>query len=391
MWTKIKSIFSSRLQNSERPKFLSKEKKTILIIDDYIPYHDKSSGSKRLFEITKLLKDLNLNVIFLPNDGLPTEPYYSELIELGINVLLNNPSRKHLISDLKSLLPYVDYAWISRPLLNNTYQKLIKQNSKAKIIFDTVDLHYIRMLRQADNESNEKLKRKALQTKNLEVALAHAADATLTVTETEKLILEAENINNVFVIPNIHELRTPSVPISFKNRKGIVFIGGYKHEPNIDAVKWLIDEIMPLVWDKLGQIPVYLLGSNPTTEILNLAKENVIVPGYLQDVDNFFLNSRIFVAPLRYGAGMKGKIGQSLEYGLPIVSTTIGTEGMNLTDGINVLSADDTFGFANKMIELYQDEQLWIKIQQNSTKSISAYTPDKVKEQLKDLLTIIDI
>ena len=111
----------------------------------------------------------------------------------------------------------------------------------------------------------------------------------------------------------------------------------------------------------------------------------------MQDVSDFFLNSRIFVAPLRYGAGMKGKIGQSLEYGLPIVSTTIGTEGMNLIDGINVSCADDTLGFANKMIELYENEQLWSKIQQNSTQSLIAYTPDKVRQQLKDLLNIIDL
>ena len=107
----------------------------------------------------------------------------------------------------------------------------------------------------------------------------------------------------------------------------------YKHKPNVDAVTWLIREIMPIVRKKLGDIPVYLLGSYPTPEICSLNSNTVFVPGYLADVNPYFINSRIFVAPLRYGAGMKGKIGQSLEYGLPIVSTSIGVEGMNLVDG----------------------------------------------------------
>ncbi len=388
MWNNIKSIFSNTPKlKYEKPSYLKAEKKTIVIIDDYIPYHDKSSGSKRLYEIIKLLINLDLNVVFLPNDGLATEPYYSELIDLKVNVLVNRPNRKQLLGDFKSLLPYIDYAWISRPSLNEKFQKIIKRYTNVKIIFDTVDLHYVRMLRQAKNESNPKLKRKALQIKKLEISLAKAADATITVTDTEKLILEEEQINHVYVIPNIHESRIPSASIKFTNRLGITFIGGYKHEPNIDAVNWLMKEIMPLVRNKLGGIPVYLLGSDPTKEILKYAKEDVIIPGYLKDISHYFLNSRVFVAPLRYGAGMKGKIGQSLEYGLPIVSTKIGTEGMNLIDGINVLTADDTLTFANKVIELYQDEKLWNKIQENAKDSIASYMPEEVSKKLKHLLT----
>ncbi len=392
MWNNIKLIFGKTLKiKNERPSYLKAEKKTILIIDDYIPYHDKSSGSKRLYEIIKLLINLDLNVVFLPNDGLASEPYYSELIELNVSVLLNRPNRKQLLSDFKSLLPYIDYAWISRPTLNKTFQKTIKRYSNVKIIFDTVDLHFLRMLRQAENECNPKLKRKAIQTKQLEINLAKSADATITVTDTEKLILEAEHVHHVHVIPNIHVSRIPSSTTSFRNRRGITFIGGYKHEPNIDAVNWLMKEIMPLVRNKLGSVPVYLLGSDPTTEILEYANKDVIIPGYVKDVSEFFLNARVFVAPLRYGAGMKGKIGQSLEYGLPIVSTKIGTEGMNLIDGVNVISADDTLSFANKVIELYQDEQLWNRIQQNATKSIASYLPEEVTKKLKLLLTQIGL
>jgi glycosyltransferase involved in cell wall biosynthesis len=391
MWNKIKSWFGSENPNSIiNYDFLDQSKKTILVIDDDIPHHDKSSGSKRLFELLKIFKEIDLNIIFLPNNGQADEPYFTQLKALNIEVLLYQPDRKSMLRKLKQLLPVIDYAWISRPMLNREFQQVIGNNKRIKIIFDTVDLHYIRMLRQAENEQNEKLNRKALKFKKLELQLAGNANATITVTDTEKLILEKESIQNVFVVPNIHELNIPAVEIPFSHRKGLVFIGGYKHEPNTDAVKWLINEIMPPVWNTLGKIPVYLLGSYPNEEVLKLASENVIVPGYIEDVSQYFLNARAFVAPLRYGAGMKGKIGQSLEFGLPIVSTTIGAEGMNLIHEENVLIADRPADFSDQIIRIYQDQVLWTKIKQNAFQSIVNYTPAVVEEQLKSLFQNLD-
>ncbi len=369
---------------------LDPSKKTILVIDDDIPQYDKSSGSKRLFELIRIFREMNLNVVFLPNDGLSTEPYASKLAELGVLVLQLSPDRKGMLKKLKALLFSIDYAWISRPMLNLEFQKIIKSNKQISIIFDTVDLHYVRMQRQAKNEGNEKLFRKALKFKKLELKLANHADATLTVTDTEKLLLEQEGIKNVYVIPNIHEIKSPSTK-TFAERSGIVFIGGYKHEPNVDAVKWLIKDIMPLVWKSLGNVPVYLLGSYPSAEVNALASEKVFVPGFLEEVDPYFLNARVFVAPLRYGAGMKGKIGQSLEFGLPIISTSIGVEGMDLIHEKTALIADEASDFANQIIQLYQNEQLWRKIQENAVKSIEQYTPPVVSEKIQHLLDKLDL
>ncbi|GGI22893.1 glycosyltransferase family 4 protein [Pedobacter mendelii] len=386
MLNKIKSWFSvPQSEVALTHDFLDPSKKTILIIDDDLPQHDKSSGSKRLFELLKLFKKLNLNIVFLPNNGLKLEPYYTELKQYGVEVLLNNPDRKGLLKTLNQLLNKIDYAWISRPMLNIEFQKLIKKNKNTKIIFDTVDLHFVRMLRQAENENNEKLKRKALKFKKLELELANKSDATITVTDTEKVLLENENIKNVYVVPNIHQLQIPLQEISFKDRKGIVFIGGYKHEPNIDAVKWFMHEILPKIWNSLDKIPVYLLGSFPTNEISAFANENVFVPGYIEDVSEYFLKSKVFIAPLRYGAGMKGKIGQSLEFGLPIVSTSIGAEGMNLIHENNVLIADEADDFANEVIRLYQNENLWKEIKENAFKAIVAYTPKVVESKLETI------
>ncbi|MCX2482121.1 glycosyltransferase [Pedobacter sp. MR2016-24] len=376
-----KSSENHKLSFSEDSKV-----KTLLVIDDYVPYYDKSSGSKRLFELLKLFREIGFNVIFFPEDGKATLPYYDDLKRMDIEVLISTPAVKN-IALLKQRLDTIDYAWISRPALNHKYQKLLRR--KTKTIFDTVDLHYLRMLRQAENHNDSKLKKKALKTKKLELGLAVSSNATIVVTEIEKNILAEEGIKNVTVIPNVHETVQILNQVPFPERKGLLFIGGYKHDPNIDAVKWLINDIMPMVWHKLGDIPVYLLGSDPSAEVLALASEKVIVPGYLNDVSSYFLNSRVFIAPLRYGAGMKGKIGQSLEFGLPIVSTAIGLEGMNLTDGLNVLSADDSLEFSRKIILLYNNEELWSKINKAAYDSIQSYSPENVKAQLKELFTAI--
>lgn len=357
---------------------------TITVIDSYLPFFDKESGSNRIFKLLKILQQMNYHVNFVPNDGKYAAPYYRILTaKLGIPVVYNYSGKKGFKKAIINMINKTEILWISRPNLNLKYQYLVQYFPNIKWIYDTVDLHYVRLLRQAKSEMKPKLIKKGLKMKRLELTLASAANATIAITDVEKEVLELEGVKNLYVIPNIHDIKEIEKPVSFKERKGIVFIGGYKHTPNVDAVIWLIKEIMPLVWQKLGDIPVYLLGSYPTAEVYSLSNNIVFVPGYLADINTYFMNSRVFVAPLRYGAGMKGKIGQSLEYGLPIVSTAIGVEGMNLTDTHSVLIANDTEAFATKIIKLYEDEDMWHHIKDNSLKSLLAYTPKAVSENLQ--------
>lgn len=386
MIEKIKYIIKKVLPHKEfELTFYEPTKKTVIIIDDEIPQYNKSSGARRLYEIIKIFKKLHFNVIFVASNGRMLEPYYQDLINLQVNVLLKWPNRKGMLRTLKKLLPLADLAWLCRPEINVEFQKIIKNEPKINIIFDTVDLHFLRLERQADVDHNDKLKSLSLRTKILELGLAKASNYTITITDVEKRILESEGVPNVYTIPNIHLCLKTKEQHPFEKRSGIVFIGGYLHVPNIDAVKWLIREIMPLVWNKLGDIPVYLLGSNPTEEVLSLAGENVYVPGFIEDVSDYFYNAKLSVAPLRFGAGMKGKIGQSLEFGLPVVSTSIGVEGMPLEDNINCLVADDIELFATNIIELYSNATLWEKIRNNGDKTLANYTPEVVTEQLSAL------
>ncbi|WP_192350921.1 glycosyltransferase [Algoriphagus sp. Y33] len=358
--------------------------KNVLFIDIGLPEYDRDSGSLRAFYLIKLLNSLRYHVIVVPRKGQVATPYLEELISIGIEVLYVFPDRKGMMKELRDLLPSVDLAWICRPQLNVEFEWIFKVNPQIKWIYDTIDLHFVRLAREAELSNSKKLKRKSVRFKKLEFSIAQKADLTLTVTEDEKKILEDLGVKKVAVIPNIHETHQHNNFPGFFPREGLLFIGSYHHPPNVDAVKWLIEEIMPIVWKKF-RISVTLLGDAPDKEVKALESELVKVPGYVKDVEPYFTSHRFFVAPLRYGAGMKGKIGQSLAYKLPIVTTSIGAEGIGLTHGLDVLIANDKESFAQQIINAYEDEKLWQNLSYNSGKVLNNYSPDRVREKLQTI------
>ncbi len=291
-------------------KFLGN--KTVLVIDSYMPSYDKESGSRRLFEILKIFKALNFHVIFAANNGYKEEPYVSVLQNLQIEVLYTQRGYGVTIEQqIQQRLALIDLAWICRPELNEKYLPLVKQNNKIKIVYDTIDLHYLRLKRawelSIDRGCNSSPGWQEMQAKELH--FAHQSDLTITVTSTEQKILQYQSVKKVEVIPNVHHPYQGDVP-DFTKRSGILFIGGYNHIPNVDGVKWLCQEIMPLVWQKQPDLKVTLLGSNPSAEVESLARDLITVTGYIEDVTPYFLSHKLIVSPLRNRAGMKGKIGQ---------------------------------------------------------------------------------
>lgn len=368
-------------------------KPTILVIDSYVPLYDRESGCVRLLNILKLLLNLGYSVIFFPDNGYPEQPYTCVLQQLGIEVIYGTPQRYNLEEKLIKYLPLIDGVWLCRPELCDKYMDLIRLKTKAPIIYDTIDLHFLRLKRQKEylDPSYQNTSWSWETYQKLELNYANQAEATVVVTEDEKQVLSSLGVKNVWVIPNIHEEISLSEKVAFDQRSGLVFIGSYNHPPNIDAVKWLCLEIMPLVWASRPDITVNLLGSNLKDEVKELANDQVIVTGYVPEVEPYFQKSRIFVAPLRFGAGMKGKIGQSLSLGLPTITTKIGAEGMGLIDHQDVLIADTAEEFARAVIELYDNMELWQKLADNSLETIKRYQPATVQTNLQALLSNLGI
>ncbi|AFY71823.1 glycosyl transferase family 2 [Thalassoporum mexicanum PCC 7367] len=362
-------------------------KPTVLIIDTLVPAYDKDSGSYRLFNIIKILQSFDYHIIFLPDYGHDQDPYTGELESMGIEVLYFTYKQNDWQQRLERRLPAIDLAWVCRPELCEKYMPILRQQPQIKVIYDTIDLHFVRMKRQWElgGSSDRHLEAEWQKMQTQEVEFARRADLTLVVTEVEKELLDNFEAKQVRVVPNVHEIY-PDRGKGFADRQGLLFIGGYYHEPNVDAVIWLCAEIMPLVWRSQPDLHLTLLGSNPSPAVKALASDRVSVPGYIKDVEPYFTSQRLFIAPLRYGAGMKGKIGHSLSYGLPTITTSIGAEGIGLVSGENAIVVDEPEQFATEILNLYNNEGLWQKISQNSFKAMYKYTPEAVRETINQAI-----
>jgi glycosyltransferase involved in cell wall biosynthesis len=218
------------------------------------------------------------------------------------------------------------------------------------------------------------------EARDIELKVVRSVDVAMTVTDVERRVLEEAGMDNVFVMPNVHD-SFPRVA-SYEQTAGLIFIGGYVHGPNVDAAIWLCEEIMPIVWRTHPAIRVTLIGSNVPDEVRRLASNRVQVAGFIPDVTPYFERARLMVAPLRYGAGLKGKVGHAFAYGLPTITTTIGAEGFDLVAGRDAMIADDAEGFAAAIIRAYDDPALWETLSENGARIVKRFSPEATQERL---------
>jgi O-antigen biosynthesis protein len=353
--------------------------KTILIIEPGSLKFDYDSGSLRLYHIIMMLVELGYNVILWTPYG-PSDMRYSKVFEKH-NVKL--PFQENgLLNYLKEKGSSLDMVILCRRTGANQFLDTVMALTDAKIVFDTVDLHYLRDERKA-RLLNEPIDPTI---KLQELHIARCADEVVVVSPIEKRMLANEGLEDkVSIITNIHTLRPPCR--SFADRTGLMFIGGFGHLPNVDGMIWFVQEIFPKIKQQIPEMHLDIVGSHPPPSIQSLSSEDITVTGYIEDVAPHFEKARVFVSPLRYGAGVKGKIGQSLAHRLPVVTTSIGAEGMHLEDGVSAMIADDESSFSQKVIELYQDQGLWEVLSQNACEIIEQYfSPEIVKKALLEMI-----
>lgn len=357
----------------------------ILVVDSYVPLYDKEAGSNRLRHLIEGFIDAGKRVVFLPDNIAAIQPYTAEMQARGVEVLYHSdgdPRRSMAL--LADALPTVELTWVCRPDLCAKYLPTIRALSSIPILYDTIDLHFLRLRRQAEVEGSSD-DTSWRTTEELELTCGRAADGTVVVSASEADVLRAAGIGPIAVVPTIHDLE-PAVDRPFVASEGLLFIGGYNHVPNIDAARWLVRDIMPAVWAVLPEIHLTLLGANPPPSVLALASEHVTVPGYVRDVDPYFRAARIFVAPVRYGAGVKGKIGHALSYKLPTITTSIGSEGFDFEHGTTALIADDAEAFAASIVALHGDPVLWQRLATGAAEALKPFSRERVVRSALDFI-----
>jgi O-antigen biosynthesis protein len=336
--------------------------KRILVLDACVLTPDQDAGSLTVFNHIRIFQSLGYKVTFAPDNLHRDEKYTANLQRIGVECLYW-PHTRSIKSHLEAYGSYYDIVFVARVGVAEKHTDDVRAYCRrAKIIFDTEDLHFVREQRRAELENDEALAESALQRKEQELTVARKADCTIVVSAYERDVLLKENPRlNVSVVPIPRDMPGPQV--GFFERRALLFIGGFQHAPNVDAVLYFVRTIYPLIKLRLPDIKLYIVGSKPPNEILELISDSsIIVTGYVADVAPYFNQCRLSVAPLRYGAGVKGKIITSLSYGLPVVATVVACEGIGLQDEIDVLIADEPSEFADKVVRLYTDGALWNKL-----------------------------
>jgi len=381
-----KSLFNHLSPLASRAQCINPQQQTsVLVINDTLPEYDQDSASLRLYTLLKLWSELDYHICFVA-DNADTETSYRRVLEdLGIEVFCG----EHKVQQAMAWRHFA-VALICRVEVGHRYIPFVRLLSpETRIWYDTVDVHYIREQRQADIEQDQQLAHKAEQTKHKELHNCRSSDEVITVTHEDGLHIQQDLPWRSFqVIPNIHTQPTQPA-VSFEQRDGLVFIGNYNHAPNEDAVYYFVEEVLPLILQQLPNVIFYILGSHMREKMRNWAatSPNLQAIGWIDEVEPEFAQRKVFVSYLRYGAGMKGKLGQAMALGLPVVTTQIGAEGMGLQDGENALISDQPEDFAQAVCRLYQDAELWQKLaEQGQTYIENNYGERAVQQQLKRLL-----
>lgn len=359
-------------------------KKTIVFFSTSFPTHDKDSGSNRHKEIIFLFRKLKYNCIVAVENVFEDNKYVDFYTENNCIVFVENT--KLCFWDFIKKIPKVDFLWFNGPLSFDRYFEKSKKITGAKAIFDMVDVHFLRFKRAIDLEPTRiSLRKNHAKFLKIETKLAKKADYVVTISEKEeKLMCQLLPNNKIITISNIHYLKTDKhLRLPFEERKDLLFVGSI-HEPNIDALNFLYQKIMPKIWLEKPEIKVNVVGN--LIEKINVShypEFNFL--GYVEDMEPLLKSSKIMIAPLRFGAGVKGKIGQAFEYFLPVVTTNIGAEGMQLIRDEYALIEDDPSEFAKAVINLYSNETLWNKLSDNSQKSLHPFSREAVENILKNL------
>ena len=338
-----------------------------------------------MFQVLKLLRQLGHRVTFIP-DNLANVPLYTpKLQKRGIEVVYH-PYVRNVRDYLISHGSDFDIVVLSRCDFAHKHIADVRRHApRSRIIFDTVDLHSLRAHREAQITTDPEALEKARQKEELEYGVIRQADETWVTSSVEqKLLQDKWPEKSIQLVSNIVDIPGSSTP--FELRQDFLFIGGFQHTPNTDAVLFFLKKIYPIVKERLREAKFYIIGDKAPPEVVALAGENIVIAGLQRDVSPFFESVRLSIAPLRFGAGVKGKINQSMAWGVPVVATSVAVEGMELTFGEDILVADEPDEFARALVTLYESPELWNRLSQNGIeKTRSLYSAEVARERLERL------
>lgn len=378
----LRRIETNTIDNSFRIAFFSYT----------IPRTDGTSSAFRLYNILKILLKNRYKIDFLYCARLWNDSKYIKSFVGDINFT-------HLPLDIEDYLNFIadknpDFIWITE-LWRMSYAEFMTKFSRgvrqscssSKLIVDTIDFHYKEFYRKYKITQNPDDLKRAKNFLKYEEILYRQADIVFVVSNDEKRDVQdnISGISRIEVIPNVHEISDNTR--SFYERRNICFVGHFGNKHNLDAAIYFDEKIFQLILERDSTVKFHILGYGAEKYKNRFKSPNVKVIGGLKYLQEALQNYRLFVCPMTYGAGMKGKIGGAVAAGVPVVTTPIGAEGFPFRDGEECFIADCPEEFAEKCSQCLEDPALWNNFSVKSRLMIAEnFSPGAVARKLNKIL-----
>ncbi len=360
----------------------------ILVISENIPKPDFASGDRRFLGILEILAKKHEVVFCIPNKQPWLKPeenekYIKHIENIGVVFLpFNQGLFEKTIEEERYDIGFFEFYWIAERYMD----QFVKAQPEAVTVVDSVDLHFAR------EETQQKLgqisEEKVLDTKKKELGIYNAADITIAVSDEDyDRLYKAEKVGLVSLVPNI----VPTVPRTIKEREpSVLFIGCYAWPPNVDAMKWFVDEVWPAIYKVKEDAELWIVGSKAPEEITSMADiPGIKVLGWVPETTPYLEKAAISIAPLRFGGGMKGKVNEAMAHGLPVVSTSIGAQGFNAKNDEEIFVADTPEEFADAVLKLLNDPELQRSVGLAGQKmNESLCSPEYIEKQLDKMIDL---
>jgi GT2 family glycosyltransferase len=383
-------VLEGHRDNADQPE-LEKERairKRALIIDHCTPTPKEDAGSVVIDEVMQIFINEGYKVTFIPEDNFAHVGAATRALQRRGVEVIHHPAYSRMSAFLSQRQDPFDVIFLHRFGVGKSHLDTLRRKyPKAKILFLDADMHHVRELREAELSGDEKARAAALRTRDLELRVASHADVTLVHSDFEYELLRRELPDaRILLFPLIHDPLAEIAPLA--GREGVCFVGGFRHPPNADGIRWFVETTWPLVRARVPDATLHIVGSHMPPEIHALgAVAGVQAIGFVDDLDGFLAQRRISVAPLRYGAGAKGKVAGSLAQGVPVVCTPVAAEGMQLDPGNNVLVGATPHELAQHIAVLLTDDAEWQRLSAASVAYAQAVTSRaSARERLQSLL-----
>jgi len=332
---------------------------------------------------------MGYNVKFIGDNFFRHEPYTTILEKLGIEVLCGNYYSQNVTTWLKDNGKYVDYVFTHRLHIGPKYFVDLKKHTRATIIFVPHDLQYFKALKEFELTKDPVYKKNSDTFMQLESEVFNSVDIIYPFSTVEEgLIKKLAPTKTVRSLPVYFFENIPEEVPAFEERKDILFVGGFGHPPNIDAVQWLVKEIFPAVRQQIPGVVLHVVGSNPPKEILELKADDINITGYVSDEEllGYYKSCRVSVLPLRVGAGVKGKLLEAMYHQVPTVITPVAAEGVYQVESSSIIAATPG-DFAGGIATIYSNQAEWDKYSRRGRALIlENYTEENARDLLlKDL------